>query len=52
MPEISGCTLDVLQVTYEEAYSAMRNHLDAALDSSMTGETRKAALTLLAFLMR
>ena len=37
---------------YEEAYSAVRHHLDAAIASSMTGDTRKAADMLLAFLMR
>jgi hypothetical protein len=41
--EIKGCSLEVLGLTYEEAYSAMWNHLKAAVESSMTGDHRKAA---------
>ena len=51
-PQIKGCTLEALQVTYEDAYSAVRHHLDAAIDSSMTGDVRKAADMILARLLR
>ena len=41
--EIKGFTLETLGVTYKEAYSAVWCHLNAAIESSMTGEYRKAA---------
>lgn len=41
--EIKGCTLEVLGLTYKEAYTAMWHHLEAASASSMTGDYRKAA---------
>jgi hypothetical protein len=44
------CTLEALDVTYEEAYSAIWQHLKAAIQSSMTGEHRKAAEMMVKFL--
>jgi hypothetical protein len=50
--EIKGCTLAVLGLTYEEAYSAMAHHLKAAVESSMTGDHRKVAEMTVKFLQQ
>lgn len=50
--EYVGCTLEVLGVSYEQAYSATWHHLEAAIESSMTGNPRQAAEMMVKFLRR
>ncbi len=50
--DIKGCTLEALGVTYEEARTATWYHLRAAIDSSITGDHRKAAEMMAKFLQQ